>query len=124
MAGVAAKVKADYPEMVVIAVSPGSVMDTSGFSRMPEPYKTAMKLFGRRLFKLAGASMPIDVGAKRCIYALSFSTGDSGDFYASKPGKLPGRLVKQKHELYVKENNRDLSEATYAAVVELVNVGL
>ena len=124
VAGVADKVKAEYPNMVIVAVSPGSVVDTAALSKMPQPYKTMMKLFGKRLFKLVGASMPIDVGAKRYIDALSFGTDDSGDFYASKPTKITGRLVKQNHELYIKENNKDLQEATYAAVVELVKVGM
>ena len=124
VAAVATKMSAENPEMVVVAVSPGSVMDTAAVTKMPQPYKTVMKLFGRSLFKLVGASMPLDVGAKRYIDALGFGTENSGDFYASKPKKITGALVKQKHELYIKENNRDLQEATLAAVSELVNVGM
>lgn len=81
--------------MAVSAVSPGNVPATRAGRHQPWLFRLLLRvvsLIGPAL----GLATPISVGARRYLDALRSKNEDSGHFFASPPGKLVGRLTRQK----------------------------
>jgi NAD(P)-dependent dehydrogenase (short-subunit alcohol dehydrogenase family) len=105
--------------MAVYAVSPGSAPDTQA----PRHAGPVVKYVMIPLLKLVpGMTMTPEVAARRYIQAAQeFGTDQSGQFWASAPGKLTGSIeaMKQPHLL-----DRESQEAAWRAIVAVSGVDL
>jgi NAD(P)-dependent dehydrogenase (short-subunit alcohol dehydrogenase family) len=100
--------------MVVNTVSPGSVPSTN-YARhqgmMMRKVMMPMMNYVGRFFGMAGS---IKEASKRYVDAGQFDAENTGHFYASKPGKLVGKLEIQMNPHFL---NREYQEAGWNAIV-------
>lgn len=102
--------------IVVTAVSPGSVPSTSFGRNMSLPMRMMMSVIMPIIGPMMGMAGPIENGVQRYVDAASFPESHNGKFYASKPGKLVGKLEQQMTPHLL---DKDFHEACWKTLVIL-----
>jgi len=105
--------------MTVNAVSPGAAPDTQGVRNAPFFMRTVMMPVMKHAPKRLGMAAPVSEAADRYLQALTFTPDVSGQFFASKPKKMTGALVKMEHPHFADQGSQ---EAVWEAVVNLTGV--
>lgn len=106
--------------MAVYAVSPGAAPATNvtrhqtWFMRV-----VAIPLMTSALGRALGLTQSMDEAAERYIDATRWGTERSGEFWASKPGKMIGRPERMTHSHLLDE---ETAEAAWQAIVGLTGV--
>jgi hypothetical protein len=78
--------------------------------------RTVMLPIMKHAPKRLAMAAPVSAAAGRYLQALTFSPDVSGQFFASKPKKMTGALVKMEHQHFA---DRPSQEAVWQAVVHL-----
>lgn len=102
--------------MTVYAVSPGSVPGTNFSRDMPWVMRKIMLPMMTALGPLMGVAGPISTASKRYLDVSGYGRHRSGKFYASRPGKMVGKLEEQRTPLL---QDAAKSNAAYRLIVEL-----
>ncbi|MFC4231462.1 SDR family NAD(P)-dependent oxidoreductase [Parasediminibacterium paludis] len=86
-----------YPAIKFVVVSPGNTKGTLAPENLPPAMKFMLKNFMMPVvFPLMGDMVhKLEVGAKRFVDGISDEQYKSGIFYASREGKLSGKMVDQ-----------------------------
>ncbi|EIC30336.1 SDR family NAD(P)-dependent oxidoreductase [Methylomicrobium album] len=85
-----------YPQIKFISVSPGNTSGTAGYDNLPLLTKFLFKyIFAPIVMPLIGMIHSLQKGAARYVEVLGNQDLASGDFYASKDGKVTGAMVEQ-----------------------------
>jgi NAD(P)-dependent dehydrogenase (short-subunit alcohol dehydrogenase family) len=108
--------------VTITAVSPGSVPST-GVSRNQGWLMQFMstKVMGGWLGEAVGMGASVEKATKRYIDAFDYGTDVNGQFFASVPGKMVGKVVRQTQAHVLDEPSE---EAAWRAVVSLSGAAL
>ncbi|MBX2804270.1 MAG: SDR family NAD(P)-dependent oxidoreductase [Myxococcales bacterium] len=106
--------------MAVFAVSPGAAPAT-GFARnMPFVTRRLMMPTMRVVGSVVGATGSVAKAARRYVEAASFTTEYSGSFFASRPRRMVGPLVRDTDTPHL--IHPELHDAFWPAIVQLTGV--
>lgn len=106
--------------MTVNAVSPGSAPDTGAMRNQHWIMRYIMMPIIKVLGPIFGMAATLRTATDRYLDAASYGPEINGDFFASKPGKMIGKVEVMTHDHL---RDRENQEALWDAVVELSGVG-
>ncbi len=108
--------------MAVYCVSPGSAPET-GAARHQSWFmrRVALPVMAGPLGRALGMTWSVEDAAERYLEAMSWGTERSGQFWASRPGKLTGPLAPMQQPATL---DTETAEAAFRAVVQLTGVGM
>lgn len=113
----AASLSRRLPEgMTVNAVSPGSTRGTNMAQHQSFLLRLIMSFMMKIIAPVFGLSASVGTAARRYVDALSWGPERNGQFYASVPGKMTGKVVQQTQPHIL---DHQTQEAVWKAVVEL-----
>lgn len=85
-----------YPQIKFTSISPGNTSGTAGYDHLPAFTKFLFKyLLAPIVMPAMGMIHGIEKGAARYVGALNNPDFKSGEFYASREGKVTGDLIEQ-----------------------------
>lgn len=105
-----------YPNIKFISISPGNTRGTDTYNDLPLLKKLLSKLlFVPIIMPLLGMIHNVEKGARRYVIALNNPNFKSGEFYASKDGKVIGELTEQ-GTIFTDLKNTSYQDNAYEAI--------
>jgi Dehydrogenases with different specificities (related to short-chain alcohol dehydrogenases) len=110
-----------YPQIKFLCISPGNTGGTETYNDLPLFRKLLSKLlFVPIIMPLFGMIHDVEKGARRYVIALNNPNFKSGEFYASKEGKVTGDLVEQ-GTIFPDLKNISYQDNAYEALHSFIN---
>ncbi len=110
-----------YPHIKFLSTSPGNTGGTETYNDLPLAHKLLSKfLFVPIIMPLFGMIHNVEKGARRYVIALNNPNFKSGEFYASKDGKVIGDLVEQ-GSIFPDLKNTSYQDNAYEAIHKFIN---
>ena len=109
-----------HKDIEFVSISPGATSGTSVANDIPLIQKIMFKyIMFPIVMPLRGMVHSVEKGAKRYVEALNNPNFKSGEFYASKEGKVTGELVEQ-GTIFADLKNPTYQDNAYEAIHRFV----